>query len=73
MILGRGDFIGVDALFGGRSNVTAEAIMGDLRVLAIDGTKLRQRLLLAPELCFNALAAVSANAVRLEGIITNID
>mgnify|MGYP000932186569 FL=1 len=73
MILGRGDFIGLDALFGARSNVTAEAIMGDLRVLAIDGAKLRQRLLMAPELCFNALQAVSANAVRLEGIITNID
>ncbi len=73
MILGRGDFIGVNALFGGRSNVTVEAIMGDLRVLSIDGAKLRQRLLVAPELCFNALEAVSENTIRLEGIITNID
>jgi len=73
MILGSGDFIGLDALFGGRSNVTAEAIMGDLRLLSIDGAKLSQRLLMAPELCFNALAAVTANSERLEGIITNID
>lgn len=73
MILGSGDFIGLDALFGGRSNVTAEAIMDDLRVLSIDGAKLRERLLMAPELCFNALAAVTANSERLEGIITNID
>lgn len=73
MILGSGDFIGLDSLFGGRSNVTAEAIMGDLRVLAIDGAKLRQRLLMAPELCLNTLAAAAAKSERLEGIITNID
>ncbi|OQA79924.1 MAG: Linear gramicidin synthase subunit B [bacterium ADurb.Bin243] len=73
MITGRGDFLGFESLSGGKSNITAETIMGDLRALAINGTRLKQTLLTAPELCFNLLTAVSETAQKLEGIITNID
>ena len=73
MLAGKGDFVGLEAVLNEPSNVTVEAIMDDMRVLAIDGEKLRHKLLTAPELCFNILKAARGHAERLEGIITNID
>ncbi len=73
MLAGKGDFVGLESVLNEPSNVTVEAIMGDMRVLAINGGKLRQRLLMAPELCFNIIKASRDHAEKLEGIITNID
>ncbi len=72
LITGRGDFLGFESLTGGRSNITAEVIMGELRAVAVNGKRMRQALLTAPELCFNLFSALGANTQRLEGIITNM-
>ncbi len=73
MIAGRGDILGGEALSGRRANVTAEAIMGDLRTLVIDCGRMRQTLMNAPELCFNFMKARGEAIEKLEGIVTNID
>jgi len=73
MIAGRGDILGGEALSGRRANVTAEAIMGDLRTLVIDCGRMRQTLMNAPELCFHFMKAWGETIEKLEGIVTNID
>jgi amino acid adenylation domain-containing protein/thioester reductase-like protein len=72
LITGRGDFLGFESLTGERSNITAEVIMGELRAVAVNGKRMRQVLMTAPELCFNLFSALGANTQRLEGIITNM-
>jgi amino acid adenylation domain-containing protein/thioester reductase-like protein len=72
MITGRGDFLGFESLTGERSNITAEVIITELRAVAVNGKRMRQALMTAPELCFNFFSALGANKKRLEGIITNM-
>jgi amino acid adenylation domain-containing protein/thioester reductase-like protein len=72
-VLGPGDLAGIESLFSRRANVTVEAIMGDLRVLAFNAQRLLQILHAVPELSFNLLASVSSRAEKLEGMIANID
>lgn len=71
MVASAGDVIGLEALLDKKSGTTAEAIMGDLTILAFDKKKINSILKTAPELCYNLFKFSNAQSGRMAGMIAN--